>query len=148
MKIGLPKEIREDEYRVGMVPAGVKALVDEGHDVVVEKDAGAGSGFSDNEYLAAGARIAATPAEVWQSAELVVKVKEPAEPEFAFLRPGLLLFTYLHLAPDPKQTDALLSHRVTGIAYEPITGRHGSLPLLPRMSKVAGRIAVHVGASL
>lgn len=148
MKIGLPRELRQDEYRVGLVPAGVKALTDEGHDVLVEKDAGAGSGFSDNEYLAAGARIAAGADEVWGFAEMVVKVKEPMEPEYGRLKPGLLLFTYLHLAPDPKQTEELLARRVTAIAYETITGKQGGLPLLTPMSKVAGRIAVQVGANL
>lgn len=148
MKIGLPREIRPDEYRVGMTPGGLKALIDEGHDVLVEKDAGAGSGFSDNEYLAAGARIAESAADVWGFADLVVKVKEPAEEELPLLKPGLLLFTYLHLAADSKRTEALLTHKVTGIAYETIVGKDGSLPLLTPMSKVAGRMAVQVGANL
>ncbi len=147
MKIGLPKEIKDNEYRVGLVPAGVKALTSQGHDVYVETAAGAGSGFSDAEYQSAGARILPTADDVWGVADMVVKVKEPIEPEYKRLKDGLLLFTYLHLAPDVKQTDALLAKKVTGVAYETIVGRHGGLPLLTPMSEVAGRMSVQVGAT-
>jgi alanine dehydrogenase len=145
MKIGLPKEIKNNEYRVGLVPSGVKALTAEGHAVLVETEAGAGSGFSDNEYLAAGAQVARSADEVWGTSEMVVKVKEPVEPEYARLHEGLILFTYLHLAPDAKQTDALLSSKTTGVAYETIVGKNGGLPLLTPMSEVAGRMSVQVG---
>jgi alanine dehydrogenase len=147
MKIGLPKEIKDNEYRVGLVPSGVKALTSEGHSVLVETNAGSGSGFSDNEYLAAGAQISRSADEVWAAADMVVKVKEPIAPEYARLKPGLLLFTYLHLAPDPKQTEALLSKKTIGIAYETIVGKHGGLPLLTPMSEVAGRMSVQVGTT-
>jgi len=147
MKVGLPKEIKDNEYRVGLVPSGVKALTTEGHSVLVEKDAGTGSGFSDNEYLAAGAQISGSADEVWGASDMVVKVKEPIAPEYGRLRPGLLLFTYLHLAPDPKQTDALLSMKTIGIAYETIVGKNGGLPLLTPMSEVAGRMSVQVGTT-
>jgi alanine dehydrogenase len=145
MKIGLPKEIKDNEYRVGLVPSGVKALTSEGHSVLVEANAGAGSGFSDNEYLAAGAQISKSADEVWAASEMVVKVKEPIAPEYPRLHDGLLLFTYLHLAPDPKQTEALLAGKTTGIAYETIVGKSGGLPLLTPMSEVAGRMSVQVG---
>jgi alanine dehydrogenase len=144
--VGLPKEIKDNEYRVGLTPAGVRALNDAGHSVVVEKSAGEGSGFEDALYEKAGARIIDSADDVWAEAEMVVKVKEPVEPEYPRMKEGLLLFTYLHLAPDPKQTQALLEHKVTGIAYETITDRRGTLPLLTPMSEVAGRMAVQVGA--
>lgn len=147
MKVGLPKEIKDNEYRVGLVPAGVKALTSAGHDVLVETMAGAGSGFSDDEYRAAGARIGANADEVWAWAEMIVKVKEPIAPEYPRLKDGLLLFTYLHLAPDPKQTDALVKSKTTGVAYETIVGRTGGLPLLTPMSEVAGRMSVQVGTT-
>ncbi|HEX8500490.1 MAG TPA: alanine dehydrogenase [Pyrinomonadaceae bacterium] len=146
MIVGLPKEIKDNEYRVGLTPAGVRALNDAGHSVVVEKSAGEGSGFEDALYEKAGARIIDSADDVWAEAEMVVKVKEPVEPEYPRMKEGLLLFTYLHLAPDPKQTQALLEHKVTGIAYETITDRRGTLPLLTPMSEVAGRMAVQVGA--
>ncbi|HWS86283.1 MAG TPA: alanine dehydrogenase [Pyrinomonadaceae bacterium] len=146
MIVGLPKEIKDNEYRVGLTPAGVRALTDAGHRVIVEKSAGEGSGFEDELYERAGASILPTPADVWAGAEMIVKVKEPIEPEYPRMKEGLLLFTYLHLAPDPKQTQALLEHKVTGIAYETITDRKGTLPLLTPMSEVAGRMAVQVGA--
>ncbi|MFN2415492.1 MAG: alanine dehydrogenase [Pyrinomonadaceae bacterium] len=146
MIVGLPKEIKDNEYRVGLTPAGVRALNDAGHKVVVEKSAGEGSGFEDSLYEKAGARILDSADDVWAEAEMVVKVKEPIEPEYPRMKEGLLLFTYLHLAPDPKQTQALLEHKVTGIAYETITDRRGTLPLLTPMSEVAGRMAVQVGA--
>jgi alanine dehydrogenase len=144
--VGLPKEIKDNEYRVGLTPAGVRALTDAGHTVNVERGAGEGSGFEDELYERAGATIIPSADEVWGGAEMVVKVKEPIEPEYPRMKEGLLLFTYLHLAPDPKQTQALLERRVTGIAYETITDRRGTLPLLTPMSEVAGRMAVQVGA--
>jgi len=144
--VGLPKEIKDNEYRVGLTPAGVRALTDAGHKVIVEKSAGEGSGFEDALYEKAGATIIPSADDVWAGAEMVVKVKEPIEPEYPRMKEGLLLFTYLHLAPDPKQTQALLEHKVTGIAYETITDRRGTLPLLTPMSEVAGRMAVQVGA--
>jgi alanine dehydrogenase len=144
--VGLPKEIKDNEYRVGLTPAGARALTDAGHRVVVEKSAGEGSGFDDALYERAGAELLDSADDVWAEAEMVVKVKEPIEPEYPRMKEGLLLFTYLHLAPDPKQTQALLQNKVTGIAYETITDRRGTLPLLTPMSEVAGRMAVQVGA--
>jgi alanine dehydrogenase len=144
--VGLPKEIKDNEYRVGLTPAGVRALNDAGHRVVVERSAGEGSGFEDALYERAGATIIPSADDVWAEAEMIVKVKEPIEPEYPRMKEGLLLFTYLHLAPDPKQTQALLEHKVTGIAYETITDKRGTLPLLTPMSEVAGRMAVQVGA--
>jgi alanine dehydrogenase len=144
--VGLPKEIKDNEYRVGLTPAGVRALTDAGHRVVVEKSAGEGSGFEDALYERAGAEIIESAGDVWVEAEMIVKVKEPIEPEYPRMKEGLLLFTYLHLAPDPKQTQALLKSKVTGIAYETITDKRGTLPLLTPMSEVAGRMAVQVGA--
>ena len=146
MIVGLPKEIKDNEYRVGLTPAGVRALTDAGHQVIVEKSAGEGSGFDDALYQKAGARILESPDEIWAEAEMVVKVKEPIEPEYPRMREGQLLFTYLHLAPDKKLTAELLKRKVTGIAYETITDRRGSLPLLTPMSEVAGRMAIQVGA--
>src|SRR3954464_13237908 len=147
MIVGLPKEIKDNEYRVGLTPAGVRALTDAGHRVLVEKSAGDGSGFEDALYVTAGARIIPSADDVWAEAEMIVKVKEPIEPEYPRMKEGLLLFTYLHLAPDPKQTQALLEHKVTGIAYETITDKKGTLPLLTPMSEVAGRMAIQVGAT-
>ena len=146
MIVGLPREIKDNEYRVGLTPAGVRALMDAGHKVIVEQSAGEGSGFEDDLYVRAGAEIIPSADDVWGGAEMIVKVKEPIEPEYPRMKEGLLLFTYLHLAPDPKQTQALLEHKVTGIAYETITDRRGTLPLLTPMSEVAGRMAVQVGA--
>jgi alanine dehydrogenase len=145
--VGLPKEIKDNEYRVGLTPAGVRALTDARHKVVVERDAGAGSGFENELYERAGATILDSPDEVWEQGEMIVKVKEPIAPEYPRMREGQLLFTYLHLAPDPKQTEALLKNKVTGIAYETITDRRGTLPLLTPMSEVAGRMAIQVGAT-
>jgi alanine dehydrogenase len=144
--VGLPKEIKDNEYRVGLTPAGVRALTDAGHKVIVERDAGAGSGFENELYERAGAQIIDSADDVWARAEMIVKVKEPIAPEYPRMKEGLLLFTYLHLAPDPKQTEALLQRKVTGVAYETITDRKGTLPLLTPMSEVAGRMAVQVGA--
>ncbi len=146
MIVGLPKEIKDNEYRVGLTPAGVRALTDAGHRVLVEKNAGEGSGFADNFYQRAGAAIINSADDIWSEGEMIVKVKEPIEPEYARLREGQLLFTYLHLAPVKELTSQLLQKKVTGIAYETITNRHGGLPLLTPMSEVAGRMAIQVGA--
>lgn len=146
MIVGLPKEIKDNEYRVGLTPAGVRALTDANHKVVVEKSAGEGSGFEDSLYQKAGAQIINYADDVWARGEMIVKVKEPIEPEYPRMREGQLLFTYLHLAPDKKLTDQLLKRKVTGIAYETITDRRGGLPLLTPMSEVAGRMAIQVGA--
>jgi alanine dehydrogenase len=144
--VGLPKEIKDNEYRVGLTPAGVRALSDAGHQVVVEKNAGSGSGFDDDLYQRAGAQTIESADDVWGQADMIVKVKEPIEPEYHRMREGQLLFTYLHLAPDKKLTAELLKRKVTGIAYETITDRRGGLPLLTPMSEVAGRMAIQVGA--
>jgi alanine dehydrogenase len=144
--VGLPKEIKDNEYRVGLTPAGVRALTDAGHEVIVERDAGNGSGFEDALYQKAGAQIIDSADDVWSRAEMIVKVKEPIEPEYPRMREGQLLFTYLHLAPDRELTEQLLKSKVTGIAYETITDRKGGLPLLTPMSEVAGRMAIQVGA--
>jgi alanine dehydrogenase len=146
VRVGAPKEIKNHEYRVGLIPAVVHALAQRGHTVIVEQGAGLGSGIQDEEYREAGARIAATAEEVWTGSEMIVKVKEPLPPEYDLMQPGQLLFTYLHLAPLPELTDALLRRQVTGIAYETITDRKGALPLLTPMSEVAGRMAPLVGA--
>ena len=146
MIVGLPKEIKDNEYRVGLTPAGVRALSDGGHKVIVEKSAGAGSGFDDTLYEKAGAEIIDSADNVWAKADMIVKVKEPIAPEYPRMREGQLLFTYLHLAPDKKLTEELLKRKVAGIAYETITGPRGSLPLLTPMSEVAGRMAIQVGA--
>lgn len=146
MIVGLPKEIKDNEYRVGLTPAGVRALTDADHQVIVEKSAGEGSGFEDALYQRAGARLLDSADAVWAEAEMVVKVKEPIDAEYPRMREGQLLFTYLHLAPDKKLTAELLKRKVTGIAYETITDRRGSLPLLTPMSEVAGRMAIQVGA--
>lgn len=146
MHIGIPKEIKNHEYRVGMVPASVLELVNRGHTVVVESNAGAAIGFTDADYQAAGASIAANAQDVFASAEMIVKVKEPLAAERALLQPGQLLFTYLHLAPDTEQTRDLLNAKAIGIAYETVTDNHGGLPLLAPMSEVAGRMAIQAGA--
>jgi alanine dehydrogenase len=147
MIIGVPKEIKDHETRVGITPAGVKALSDAGHKVLVETHAGELSAFTDDDYQAAGAEIVGSAQNVWGSAEMVVKVKEPVAKEYGFFREGLTLFTYLHLAPLPELTDKLLAKKVNGIAYETIRDRSGALPLLTPMSEVAGRMSVQVGAS-
>ncbi|MCA1630294.1 MAG: alanine dehydrogenase [Acidobacteria bacterium] len=146
MKVGLPKEIKDNEYRVGLTPAGVRALTDAGHTVFVERDAGAGSGFETDLYERAGARILDSADDVWGEGEMIVKVKEPIAPEYPRMREGQTLFTYLHLAPDVELTKQLLERKVTGVAYETITDRRGTLPLLTPMSEVAGRMAIQVGA--
>jgi len=144
--VGLPKEIKDNEYRVGLTPAGVRALTDAGHQVSVERSAGEGSGFEDDLYQRAGGQILDSADDVWAEAEMIVKVKEPVAPEYDRMREGQLLFTYLHLAPDRELTRELLERKVTGIAYETITDRRGGLPLLTPMSEVAGRMAIQVGA--
>ena len=148
MKIGVPKEIKVHEYRVGLVPAAVRELVAAGHEVLVERAAGSGVGFDDADYEAVGARIAADARAVFAAADLVVKVKEPQLVECAMLRPGQVLFTYLHLAADRPQAEALMRSGAHAIAYETVTARDGSLPLLTPMSEVAGRMSVQVGATL
>jgi alanine dehydrogenase len=147
MIIGVPKEIKDNEARVGVTPAGVKALTEAGHKVLVETLAGAQSGFPDAEYQNAGAEIVGEAGFVWGKSEMVVKVKEPIEQEYVYFREGLVLFTYLHLAPLPALTDKLLESKVIGIAYETVRDRQGTLPLLTPMSEVAGRMSVQVGAS-
>jgi alanine dehydrogenase len=147
MIIGVPKEVKDHESRVGVTPAGVKALVEAGHKVLVEHHAGALSSFPDDEYQAVGAEIVGEAYNVWKTADMVVKVKEPVEKEYYHFRENLVLFTYLHLAPLKALTDALLSKKVTGIAYETVRDRAGTLPLLTPMSEVAGRLSVQVGAT-
>ncbi len=146
MRVGVPKEVKVHEYRVGLVPGSVRELVLNGHEVLVETGAGAAIGFPDEAYAAAGARIAPDAATVFAEAELIVKVKEPQPHEWARLKPGQVLFTYLHLAPDPEQTKGLMASGCTAIAYETVTDAAGGLPLLAPMSEVAGRMAVQVGA--
>ena len=146
MKIGCPKEIKPQEFRVGLTPHAAREAVEHGHTVLVETNAGVGSGFSDADYIAAGARIVPTAEEVFAEAEIVVKVKEPQAVERKRLRDGQVLFTYLHLAPDAAQTRDLLASGVTAIAYETVTDRMGGLPLLAPMSEVAGKLAPQVGA--
>ena len=146
MRIGIPKEIKNHEYRVGMSPVGVRELVRHGHSVLVETSAGAGIGASDDEYTSAGANIADAAAEVFAKSEMIIKVKEPQAAERAMLREGQLLYTYLHLAPDPEQTRELLASGATCVAYETVTSPLGGLPLLAPMSKVAGRMSIQAGA--
>ncbi len=145
MIIGVPTETKTREYRVGINPGGVQALVRAGHKVLVQKGAGEGSGISDGEFAQAGGTIVPSASDAW-SAELVMKVKEPLPAEYQFFRPGLIVYTYLHLAPEPELTRALMEKKVRAIAYETIEGKDGSLPLLRPMSEVAGRMAVQVGA--
>ncbi|MFN3322500.1 MAG: alanine dehydrogenase [Bryobacteraceae bacterium] len=146
MIIGVPREVKDHETRVALVPSGVTALIEAGHQVIVQTRAGTGSAIPDDEYMEAGARIAPTSQEVWAQADLIVKVKEPQPSEVAYLRPGLILFTYLHLAPLPDLTQALLDKQVTAIAYETIREDGAALPLLTPMSEIAGRMSVQVGA--
>jgi alanine dehydrogenase len=147
MIIGVPKEVKDHESRVGVTPAGVKSLVEAGHKVLAETHAGELSAFPDDEYQSAGAEIVGSAYDVWRLADMVVKVKEPVEKEYSHFREGLVLFTYLHLAPLPALTERLLEKKVTGIAYETIRDRSGALPLLTPMSEVAGRMSVQVGAT-
>jgi alanine dehydrogenase len=146
MRVGVPKEIKTLEYRVGMVPAGVRELVHDGHEVIVETNAGTGIGMTNADYTAAGAKVVATAKEVFDQAELIVKVKEPQLEECGMLRPDQVLFTYLHLAADPAQAEALVKSGTTAIAYETVTASDGSLPLLTPMSEVAGRLSIQAGA--
>jgi alanine dehydrogenase len=147
MRIGVPKEIKNNEYRVGLTPESVAELVHHGHDLLVESGAGIGIGASDEDYVAAGAEIAADAAAVFGAAEMIVKVKEPQPGERAMLRPGQVLFTYLHLAPDPEQTRDLIKSGAVAIAYETVTDAAGGLPLLKPMSQVAGRMSIQAGAT-
>jgi alanine dehydrogenase len=147
MLIGVPKEIKNHEYRVGMVPASVRELTQHGHQVIVETLAGSGIGFSDADYVAAGARVLGTAEEVFAQADMIVKVKEPQAIERARLREGQVLFTYLHLAPDLPQTEDLIKSGATCIAYETVTANNGGLPLLAPMSEVAGRMSIQAGAT-
>lgn len=146
MIIGVPKEVKDHEARVGLLPSGAKALIESGHRVLAQSGAGLGSSLPDEDYREAGAEIVPTAEALWSASDLVVKVKEPQPSEYPFLRPGLTLFTYLHLAPLPDLTDALVKARVTAVAYETIREADNSLPLLTPMSEVAGRMAVQVGA--
>jgi alanine dehydrogenase len=147
MIIGVPKEVKDHESRVGVTPAGVHTLVANGHKVLVEHGAGDLSAMPNDEYQSAGAEIVGSAHDVWRLADMVVKVKEPVEKEYRHFREGLVLFTYLHLAPLAALTDALLANKVTGIAYETVRDRAGTLPLLTPMSEVAGRMSVQVGAA-
>lgn len=146
MRIGTVKEIKTHEYRVGLTPDNVSSFVGRGHEVLVEKGAGLGSGFMDEEYAAAGARMIDSAKEVWDTVDMMVKVKEPLEPEYPFFREGLILYTYLHLAADRPLTDALLKSKVKAFAYETLIERDGSIPLLAPMSQIAGRLSIQEGA--
>jgi alanine dehydrogenase len=146
MRIGVPKEIKNHEYRVGMTPASVREAVAHGHEVFVERDTATRQGIGDADYQRVGAKVLATAADVFAAADLIVKVKEPQPSEYALLRRGQTLFTYLHLAPDPRQTEALIAAGVVAIAYETVTSARGGLPLLAPMSEVAGRMAIQAGA--
>ncbi|WP_223253436.1 alanine dehydrogenase [Chromobacterium amazonense] len=142
MLIGVPKEIKNHEYRVGLTPSGVRELVANGHKVLVQTHAGLAIGFTDEQYIQAGASIASNAEEVFERSEMIVKVKEPQPVECRMLRPGQVLFTYLHLAPDPDQTKLLIESDAIAIAYETVTDERGGLPLLAPMSEVAGRMAI------
>lgn len=146
MRVGTVRELKDNENRVGLVPGGVKTLHEAGHEIIVEDGAGEGSGILNEEYEAAGAKIVSSADEVYQRSEMIVKVKEPLAPEIPKLREGQILFTYLHLAPLPELTEALLERKVTGVAYETIATDDGALPLLTPMSEVAGRMAIQEGA--
>ncbi|MBN0988526.1 alanine dehydrogenase [Amphritea pacifica] len=146
MLIGIPKEIKNNEFRIGMTPAGVRELVSHGHTVMVQRDGGTAIGLQNEQYEAAGALLIDTPEEIFDRAEMIIKVKEPQPDECRMLRPGQLLFTYLHLAPDPEQTRLLVESDCIAIAYETVTDAQGGLPLLAPMSEVAGRMAIQAGA--
>ena len=146
MIIGLPKEIKNYEFRVGLIPSNVSDYVAAGHTVLVEQGAGIGSGFADQEYVDAGAKILENAADVWKQADMIVKVKEPLECEYQYFREGLIIYTYLHLADNKPLTDAMLEKKVKGIAYETIVGRTGNLPCLAPMSHIAGRLSIQEGA--
>ncbi len=147
MRVGCPKEIKNHEYRVGLTPGSVREYVAHGHEVIIETKAGAGIGAEDDSYRAAGAKIVATAKDIFEKSDMIVKVKEPQPAEWAQLRDGQILYTYLHLAPDPEQTKGLLGSGVTAIAYETVTDDRGGLPLLAPMSEVAGRLAIQAGAT-
>ena len=146
MLIGVPKEIKNNEYRIGLTPSGARELAVHGHTVLVQRDGGTAIGLTDEQYLKAGAEIVDTAEEIFRRAGMIIKVKEPQPAECAMLRPGQLLYTYLHLAPDPAQTTALVASGVTAIAYETVTDGRGGLPLLAPMSEVAGRMSIQAGA--
>ena len=146
MLIGVPKEIKNHEYRIGLTPAGARELIAHGHSVLVQRDGGKSIGLTDEMYVRAGAEIVDAPAEIFQRADMIIKVKEPQPAECAMLRPGQVLYTYLHLAPDPEQTKGLIASGATCIAYETVTDRKGGLPLLAPMSEVAGRMSIQAGA--
>ena len=145
-KIGCVKEIKNNEFRVGLTPDNVRAYVAAGHQLYLEKGAGAGSGFSDDEYVAAGAALIDRAADVWSMVDMMIKVKEPLESEYSLFHEGLILYTYLHLAADKEQTDALLQGKVKAVAYETIQEKDGSLPCLAPMSQIAGRLSIQEGA--
>ena len=147
MRVGCPKEIKNHEYRVGLTPGAVREYVAHGHDVLIETKAGAGIGADDSAYIAAGARIVGSAKEIFEKSDMIVKVKEPQPAEWAQLREGQILYTYLHLAPDPEQTRGLLASGVTAVAYETVTDGRGGLPLLAPMSEVAGRLSIQAGAT-
>ena len=146
MLIGIPKEIKNHEYRIGMTPAGVRELIENGHEVIVQRDGGTSIGLTNEQYEAAGAKLIDTPEEIFASADMIIKVKEPQPNECKMLRPGQLLFTYLHLAPDPEQTKLLVESDCVAVAYETVTDANRGLPLLAPMSEVAGRMAIQAGA--
>ena len=146
MKIGSVKEIKNNEFRVGLTPDNVRAYVSAGHEVLIEKGAGIGSGFTDEEYIEAGACMYDSAADVWKDCEMMVKVKEPLEEEYELFHDGLILYTYLHLAADKPQTDALLAGKVKAVAYETMQEKDGSLPCLAPMSQIAGRLSIQEGA--
>jgi alanine dehydrogenase len=146
MLIGVPKEVKNHEYRVGLTPTSANELTRHGHQVVIESNAGLGAGFENDHYVAAGAKIAPTASDVFNTADMIIKVKEPQPQECKMLRPGQIIFTYLHLAPDPEQADGLINSGCIAIAYETVTSAHGGLPLLAPMSEVAGRMSIQAGA--
>jgi len=146
VKVGCVKEIKNNEFRVGMTPDNVKSYVNAGHEVLIEKGAGVGSGFMDAEYEAAGAKMIDSAKEVWDTVDMMIKVKEPLPEEYPLFHEGLILYTYLHLAADKPQTDALLNAKVKGVAYETLIERNGSIPLLAPMSQIAGRLSIQEGA--
>ncbi|MDO4491260.1 MAG: alanine dehydrogenase [Lachnospiraceae bacterium] len=146
MRVGCVREIKNNEFRVGMVPDNVKSYVNAGHEVYIEKGAGVGAGFTDQEYLEAGAKLLDTAKEVWDISEMMIKVKEPLEEEYPLFHEGLILYTYLHLAADQPLTDQLLEKKVKGVAYETLIEKNGSIPLLAPMSQIAGRLSIQEGA--
>lgn len=148
MVIGVPREVKENEYRVAITPFGVEALVKEGHRVIVEEGAGLGSGFSDDEYRGAGATLVSSHEEVFEGANLILKVKEPVPEEYHLLREGIILFTFLHLAPNPELAKVLMERQISAIAYETVELEDGTLPILKPMSEIAGKLSVQIGATL